>query len=186
MAEMAAISDNTVQEKNIDVPQHSSEIEDIKRLDTVQADEALKVVANYDGDETWTEDEEKKVLKKIDRSLMPILCITYGLQYYDKSMLGQAVSFHTPLKYLILTFIGPFWVASRSGHAYRDTLLLLVFYFLSWIYSRCLASRCPCTEISYRKNCFWPCRNLGDLSWSISCLHELQGILRSAFLSRFS
>lgn len=93
MAEKAIIShSNTSEEKNIDSPLDVSDVEEIKRLDTVQNDEALKVVGQYGGDETWTEDEEKGVLKKIDRALMPILCITYGLQYYDKSMLGQAVS----------------------------------------------------------------------------------------------
>jgi hypothetical protein len=60
-------------------------------VDTVHNDEALKVLAHYDGDQTWTEKEETKLRRKIDRRLLSILCITYGLQYYDKAMLGQAV-----------------------------------------------------------------------------------------------
>jgi hypothetical protein len=49
-------------------------------VDTIHNDEAVKVLANYGGDETWTEKEEKKVQRKIDRRLLPILCATYGLQ----------------------------------------------------------------------------------------------------------
>jgi hypothetical protein len=83
-------------EKQIDVAQNefASEAEQIKptkTLDTLHNDEALKVFANYTGDEAWTEEEEKKLRKKIDWRLMPILCLTYLLQYYDKAMLSQAV-----------------------------------------------------------------------------------------------
>lgn len=60
-------------------------------LDVKHNDEALRVLAAYDGEQTWTEAEEKKLLRKIDWKLMPVLCITYGLQYYDKAMLSQAV-----------------------------------------------------------------------------------------------
>lgn len=55
-------------------------------VDTVHQDEALRVLANYDGQETWDKEEEKQLRKKIDRRLLPILCVTYALQYYDKGM----------------------------------------------------------------------------------------------------
>jgi hypothetical protein len=74
----------------------AAHLEDIKKnitVDTLHNDEALKVLAAYQGDETWTEEEEKKLTRKIDRRLLSILCITYGLQYYDKAMLSQAVQF---------------------------------------------------------------------------------------------
>jgi hypothetical protein len=66
---------------------------DIKKaaLDTTHTDEAMKILANYDGDETWTEEEEKHLVKRIDRKLLSLLVCTYGLQYYDKAMLSQAV-----------------------------------------------------------------------------------------------
>jgi hypothetical protein len=70
-------------------------VEELKKsitVDTVHNDEGLKVLANYRGDEVWTADEEKRLTRKIDRRLLSILCITYGLQYYDKAMLSQAVS----------------------------------------------------------------------------------------------
>lgn len=72
----------------------TSEDVDLKKtetVDTLHNDEALRVLAHYDGDQHWTEQEEKKLVRKIDRKLVTILCITYGLQYYDKAMLAQAV-----------------------------------------------------------------------------------------------
>jgi hypothetical protein len=63
-----------------------------EKIDTIHQDEALKVLAGYSGDATWTPEEEKKLVRKIDRKLISLLCITYGLQYYDKAMLSQAVS----------------------------------------------------------------------------------------------
>ena len=76
-------------------PEHIDEINTMKAsqaLDTVHNDEALKVLATYAGDETWIEEEENKLRRRVDWKLMPILCLTYGLQYYDKAMLGQAVN----------------------------------------------------------------------------------------------
>ena len=61
-------------------------------VDTIHGDEAVKVLAQFAGDREWNEQEERKLRHKIDRRLLPILCMTYGLQYYDKAMLGQAVS----------------------------------------------------------------------------------------------
>lgn len=57
-------------------------------VDTVHTDEAMKVIANYSGDETWDEMEEKQLRRKIDRRLLPIMCITYGeCQVLSKSAL---------------------------------------------------------------------------------------------------
>ena len=84
---------------------------------------------------TWTEDEERRILRKIDWVLMPILCVTYGVQYYDKFMLGQAVALTSYLDYSIcLLSVGSFWSLGGPGHDYRDPLLLFVVNFLSRIY----------------------------------------------------
>jgi hypothetical protein len=63
------------------------ELKQITTVDTVHQDEALKVLRQYTGDKTWTPKEEKKLTRKIDRKLIALLCVTYGLQYYDKAML---------------------------------------------------------------------------------------------------
>lgn len=68
------------------------ELQEVKTVDTVHNDEALKVLNDYQGDSNWSEEEEKKLQKKVDWRLMPVMCMTYGLQYYDKAMLSQAVS----------------------------------------------------------------------------------------------
>lgn len=57
--------------------------EDLKKhvtVDTIHQDEAMKVLATYDGPEEWDEAEEKRVTRKIDKRLLPILMATYGLQ----------------------------------------------------------------------------------------------------------
>ncbi|KAJ5517043.1 hypothetical protein N7527_008603 [Penicillium freii] len=46
---------------------------DLKKLDTAHGDEAIKVLAVYDGDQTWTPGEENKLRRKIDMKLLPAL-----------------------------------------------------------------------------------------------------------------
>ncbi|KIW12833.1 hypothetical protein PV08_08020 [Exophiala spinifera] len=65
----------------------------LRQIDTVHDDEAMKVLATYHGDNTWEPLEERKLRSKIDWKLLPVLCGTYGLLYYDKAMLGQAALF---------------------------------------------------------------------------------------------
>ncbi|KAL2853193.1 putative MFS transporter [Aspergillus pseudodeflectus] len=39
------------------------------------------------------EETNRKLLRKIDMRLMPVMCFTYALQYYDKALLSQAAIF---------------------------------------------------------------------------------------------
>ncbi|KAL4805381.1 major facilitator superfamily domain-containing protein [Aspergillus unguis] len=39
------------------------------------------------------EETNKRLLRKIDLRLMPVMCFTYALQYYDKALLSQAAIF---------------------------------------------------------------------------------------------
>ncbi|KAJ5182375.1 hypothetical protein N7449_010950 [Penicillium cf. viridicatum] len=66
---------------------------ELKRLDTAHGDEAIKVLAVYDGDQTWTPEEENRLRRKIDMKLLPVLCVTYAFLYADKVLLGQAALF---------------------------------------------------------------------------------------------
>jgi hypothetical protein len=88
------MSDDT-EKQNIQMAEDEhahNEVHKVQTIDTTHKDEAMKVLATYDGDQTWTPEEERSVRRKIDWRLMPVLCATYGLQYYDKAMLSQAVS----------------------------------------------------------------------------------------------
>ncbi|CAI4217817.1 unnamed protein product [Parascedosporium putredinis] len=62
-------------------------------VDVVHNDEATRVLAAYTGDPEWSAEEEKKLVRKIDRRLLSLLFVSYGLQFYDKAILGQAAIF---------------------------------------------------------------------------------------------
>lgn len=91
-----------------------------QKIDTVHQDEAMKVLATYEGEQTWTMEEERRVRRKIDWRLMPVLCLTYGLQYYDKAMLSQAVrglfpeSFRSEVLIPLSFCLGSVWTSNRS------------------------------------------------------------------------
>ena len=93
-------NDKEVLEQRVEEPRKDSMPSDSPKpvaIDTVHGDEALKIMAaGHGGSETWDPKEEKKLVRKIDRRLMPILCVTYGIQYADKAMLAQAVSLPFP------------------------------------------------------------------------------------------
>lgn len=68
----------------------------VSSIDVAQFDEALKIVEDHirsGGQESWTEQEEKALRRKVDWRLIPVICLSYGLQAYDKAMLSQAVSY---------------------------------------------------------------------------------------------
>src|SRR5262245_26334718 len=92
---MAESLDNNQKEVDLkqipEVVEEPEHLEKLKVLDVVHNDEALKVLARHAEDEVWTEDEEKRLRRKIDRRLLSIICVSYALQYYDKAMLGQTV-----------------------------------------------------------------------------------------------
>jgi hypothetical protein len=63
----------------------------LKHADQNDADEAYKVLREQHGEViVLTAEEERKLLRKIDWNLMPLLCIVYGLNYLDKTTLSYA------------------------------------------------------------------------------------------------
>ncbi|KAF2440943.1 MFS transporter [Karstenula rhodostoma CBS 690.94] len=74
------------------------ELEQVPTVDTVHQDEALKVLAQYAGDQAWSPEEEKKLTRKVDRKLIALLYVTCGLQYYDKAMLPALFGLWTDLQ----------------------------------------------------------------------------------------
>ena len=101
------MSDKDIQSERHEA-EHAGGLSKAVSIDTVHNDEALKVLATYEGDQEWTEEEEKRLRRKIDRRLLSILCATYGLQYYDKAMLSQAVCTPpTPFSSTLRLWSGP-------------------------------------------------------------------------------
>ncbi|POS81019.1 allantoate permease [Diaporthe helianthi] len=68
----------------------------LSNVDSFHHDEAAQIVAEYvaaGGSEEWSELEEKNLVRKIDRRLLPVLAFTYMLMWYDKGILAQAAIF---------------------------------------------------------------------------------------------
>ncbi|KAF2151573.1 MFS general substrate transporter [Myriangium duriaei CBS 260.36] len=65
----------------------------VPTTDTVHNDEAVRVLHHYDGAHSWSDEEENKLLRKVDWRVMPVLCLVYMLVYYDKAILSQAAIF---------------------------------------------------------------------------------------------
>jgi ACS family allantoate permease-like MFS transporter len=61
----------------------------LKHADSNDADEALKIIQ---AGETiiLTPQDEKRLLRKIDLHIMPLLCLVYGLNYLDKTSISYA------------------------------------------------------------------------------------------------
>lgn len=62
--------------------------------DSYRRDEASRIIEEYaaqGGAQEWAEFEEKRLRRKIDWRLVPVLCFTLFLQFYDKNIIAQAV-----------------------------------------------------------------------------------------------
>ncbi|KAI0144018.1 major facilitator superfamily transporter allantoate [Hypoxylon sp. NC0597] len=87
--EMSTTASSADVEKAVEDSYDAAGISSIsKHVDGNDPDEALKLVAGEVI--VLTPDDEKKLLRKIDRHLMPLLCIVYGLNYLDKTTLSYA------------------------------------------------------------------------------------------------
>jgi hypothetical protein len=170
-------------------------VNDVKRtqtVDTVHNDEAMRVIANYSGDESWDEAEENKLRRKLDWKLMPVLCMTYGLQYYDKAMLSQAVS--TKLFYPFQNFITPrnrtdtykghFRTAYRLGLDCRRSLLMDGIHVLPRLHRRIVPCHASCPTISHRTRRVRYRHSLGRLPSPDHGLRELSRNICAAILPR--
>ena len=67
------------------------QLKQTESIETLHNDEAVRVIAHYDGNQSWEPSEEKRLVRKVDWRLLPLMCGTYALQYYDKAMISQAV-----------------------------------------------------------------------------------------------
>lgn len=128
-------------DKQDTAPRTLEELKHTRTIDTIHQDEALIVLAQYAGDESWTPEEEKKLVRRLDRKLISLLVVTYGLQYYDKAMLSQAVCHHVQRSPDSLTNnVGSLWPARRPPFEHRQPLLLLRLHLLPRLHRRQLSS----------------------------------------------
>ena len=76
----------------------------LKHADSNDADEAFKIIQ---AGETivLTKEDEKRLLRKIDLHILPMLCLVYGLNYLDKTSISYAsiMGFKVGLLPLIVT-----------------------------------------------------------------------------------
>ncbi|ESZ89986.1 MFS allantoate transporter [Sclerotinia borealis F-4128] len=78
-------------ERNITIHEGELQAAMFKHADPNDGDEALKAFADHEGEViVMTPEMEKKLLRKIDWNLMPMLCVVYGLNYLDKTTLSYA------------------------------------------------------------------------------------------------
>ncbi|KAI3391178.1 hypothetical protein diail_7783 [Diaporthe ilicicola] len=71
-------------------------IRNIDSVDSFHHDEAARILADYvaaGGPEGWSALEEKNLVRKVDRRLLPVLAFTMFLTWYDKGILSQAAIF---------------------------------------------------------------------------------------------
>lgn len=62
-------------------------------LDTRNVDEALKFLEAHAGTINLEDIDERKMMRKIDWTLMPLMFLCYFLQYSDKTLINYAVGF---------------------------------------------------------------------------------------------
>ncbi|KAM5350826.1 hypothetical protein ACJ41O_007331 [Fusarium nematophilum] len=113
---------------------------------------SLDVIEDVAGLESVTLDREtnKRILRKIDWQLMPVLCVTYALQYYDKAVISQAAIFG------LRSDLG-----LESGLRYSWVMLIFFFGHMIGMY--------PCSLLAQRFRPRRVCSSLNIL-WAIIVL----------------
>ena len=62
-------------------------------VDTLHNDEAMRVFAQDHGDDAWSPLEEKRLLRKLDWRLLPLLCFTYVTHYTSQQLCHRLTHF---------------------------------------------------------------------------------------------
>ncbi|CAK7199044.1 Allantoate permease [Sporothrix eucalyptigena] len=117
----------------------------LKHADTNNADEALQFFQAHGGDVVvMTPAEERRLLRKIDWNLMPLLCIVYGLNYLDKTTVSYAsvMGFKTD--------------ANLIGQDYSWVASMFYFGYLAWEWpTNYLLQRLPLAKWSAANVIMW-------------------------------
>ncbi|KAH7216976.1 major facilitator superfamily domain-containing protein [Fusarium redolens] len=90
-------------------------------VDSDNADLALKVLRDVEAEDLVIDDETaRQLLKKIDRHMMPVLCVVYGLNFLDKTTLTYAS---------IMGLTAPHSEGGIGLHGQQYSWLASIFYF---------------------------------------------------------
>lgn len=157
-------------------------LQKVDTADTVHNDEAVTVLAHYDGDQEWTKDEEKRLVRKIDRRLLVILTLSFGIQFYDKYMLSHAVGKADSFNMKIcLTFLGHLWTHYGPRPRGKSVFNGIV-YFLPGLYRRSLSGFLTRSATQHSPRYFYPYFYMGTLRHGNRPLHHLPWLIRSTIL----
>ena len=84
-------SDALPSSRSLSASVHDGDVQDLGEQKGGKADIALDFLEKKgDISVTYTEEQQKRVLRKIDMRLMPLMFTSYMIQYMDKSVLPQA------------------------------------------------------------------------------------------------
>lgn len=191
-----------VETKSDGIARFSNEktLRNAESVDSFHHDQAAKVLVDYKaagGPEEWSSLEEKNLIRKIDRRLLPVLAFTFFLTWYDKGILSQAVSISSTLSSaLALSFTKPTrvgWLTRRVmlGNIRSERrpeagsgqpLLLLVLDILHRISHWMLSPHTTGPKVSHGARCLSFGHHLGHLCLVNRRLLQLQGPLRPTLL----
>lgn len=117
----------------------------LKHADQNDADEALQVLqAHRDEGMEMSAAEERRLLRKIDRNLMPLLCIVYGLNFLDKTTVSYA------------SIMGLKTDIGLSGQDYSWVGSMFYFGYLAWEWpTNRLLQRLPLAKWSAANVVMW-------------------------------
>jgi len=109
------------------------------------ADEALKAFASHPGQILeLTEADNKRLLRRIDWNLMPVMCVVYGLNYLDKTTISYA------------SIMGLKTDLNLVGDDYQWLGSLFYFGYLGWEYpTNRLLQRLPLAKYSSFNIIMW-------------------------------
>ncbi|CAD0041738.1 unnamed protein product [Aureobasidium pullulans] len=108
-------------------------------------DEALKAFASHQGEVIELDEAtNKRLLRKIDWNLMPVMCIVYGLNYLDKTTLSYA------------SVMGLRVDTNLTGNNYQWLSSMFYFGYLAWEYpTNRLLQRLPLGKYSAANIILW-------------------------------
>ncbi|KAF2013939.1 major facilitator superfamily transporter [Aaosphaeria arxii CBS 175.79] len=101
---------STAIEKTMSDPKHAHEHEHEHELDAAGQPKSEEI-GDVIGAGSYTAEEEKQVLRKIDLTILPLMCLVFFMQYLDKQSLSYAAIFGL-LKDLNLTSVQYSWCSS--------------------------------------------------------------------------